>query len=483
MKKRVFILFFAALLLLCACQPTPDEPIVLQKDQDLMIHQGTATLAPEQPYTPPEVPERYSFDYQEGTLTVHIDAAVTVPLDPLPIVHVRACGYDQEAVKRLFALLADGDTLMTQPESKMRTKEDYESDLELAMQMLEDGSYRDADITEEEWRAHIDGLKEAYKAAPFSADVPTPTVADGTFYPNPNRNRIVPCASAWSRQRDFMIWSAEKEDTESVFRYDRHDTPSYSMCNVREVTADSELPEKLQLTYDDAVRQINEVLEAADGAFQIKHVYLIDDEQRGWTDGIVSDASHYAFAVQCRRTVMGIPVATDAADTWRSSEAYAIAWQEESLWIVIDKDGIVSMDWLEPLTVQDTIAESTNLMPFSEITEIAEKMLRVIYLSFTDPKNPTIDRIEIDVNVSHADLELIRVREQDNVKGKSGILIPVWVFYGTIQRTVYDKNGGDRDSVYSDYGLGSGNRYYEGDVIVLCINAIDGSIIDPMLGY
>ena len=37
--------------------------------------------------------------------------------------------------------------------------------------------------------------------------------------------------------------------------------------------------------------------------------------------------------------------------------------------------------------------------------------------------------------------------------------------------------------MYSHYNLTSGNMNYEGDVIVLCINAIDGSIIDPMLGY
>ncbi|MBR6039690.1 MAG: hypothetical protein IKP38_04320 [Clostridia bacterium] len=481
MKKHICIILLAALLLLCACQPTPDEPVVLQKDQDLMIEKGSATLPPEESYTPPEVPKRYQYDYEEGTLTVHVDAAVTAPDVPMPIARVRACGYEQEAVKRLFALLADGDTLMTQPQKKMPTKEDYEEALQQAIQMLDDGSYKDADITEEEWREHIEQLKEAYNSAPFAEAVPTPTVADGSFYPNQNGDRIVNCADAYSKDRDFMIWSAD--DRESVFRYDRHNTPPYTMCNAREITADSELPEKLGMTYAEAAAEVNTLLEATSEPFRIKRVYLIDDEQRGNVDGIVADASHYALAIQCQRTFGGVPVATDVSDAWESSETYARPWREESFWIVIDRDGIVSLDWLEPMTTGETVSESCNLMPFSEVKAIAEKMFRVVYLQYTDPRNPAIDRIEIDLNVGHVDLELIRIREQDNVTGKDGFLIPAWIFYGTVLRTSYDKDGGDGEPTYSHYGLGSGNRYYEGDAILLCINAIDGTIIDPMLGY
>lgn len=63
--KRIAIIILITLLL-AACQPTPDEPIVLQKDQDLMIHKGSATIVPEEGYTPPQVPERMQYDYTEG---------------------------------------------------------------------------------------------------------------------------------------------------------------------------------------------------------------------------------------------------------------------------------------------------------------------------------------------------------------------------------------------------------------------------------
>lgn len=53
----------------------------------------------------------------------------------------------------------------------------------------------------------------------------------------------------------------------------------------------------------------------------------------------------------------------------------------------------------------------------------------------------------------------------------SGILIPVWDFFGTA--TYYNENNGQTVPI-KDYDL---NKSY------LTINAIDGSVIDRNLGY
>lgn len=482
MKKHILSFLFAALLLLCACQPTPEEPIVLQKDQDMMIKKGTATLPPEAEYTPPEAPERYLFDYSEGTLTVHVDAVVTVPDQPLTIARVSADGYDQDAVKRLFALLADGDTMTTAPSKQRMSKEDIGEAIQRLMQMLEDGSYLENDWTEEQVKERIRELENNYKNAPFAEEQHRPTVADGTFYRDSQGEKTYDIADASSENRRFEIRSCPDGNGASRFRYRRSKSPSYSMCNAREVDADSELPEKLGMMCGEAMEQISAVLDATGEPFRVKRMYLIDDEQQGMTDGVYAEASHYALSVQCQRTFAGFPVAADIPEAWQSGDRYAIPWQEESLWIVIDREGIVSMNWIEPITVREAVADSNHLMSFSEIREIAEKMYRVIYLQYTDPQSTDTDRIEVELNVGHVDLELIRVREQDNVDGKKGLLIPAWVFYGTIRETVFLKDGSN-DTYYSEYGLGGLDLYYQGDTITLCINAIDGSIIDPVRGY
>ena len=42
MKRSILAFFLAGMLLLCGCQPTPEEPIVVQKDTDEMLEQATA---------------------------------------------------------------------------------------------------------------------------------------------------------------------------------------------------------------------------------------------------------------------------------------------------------------------------------------------------------------------------------------------------------------------------------------------------------
>ena len=41
--KKLFIFAFTAFLLLTACQPTPDAPIVVQKDMEQMLEKAQGT--------------------------------------------------------------------------------------------------------------------------------------------------------------------------------------------------------------------------------------------------------------------------------------------------------------------------------------------------------------------------------------------------------------------------------------------------------
>ena len=79
-------------------------------------------------------------------------------------------------------------------------------------------------------------------------------------------------------------------------------------------------------------------------------------------------------------------------------------------------------------------------------------------------------------------LELIRVREKNATRSLRGLLVPAWVFYGKIlDETIYDD--GTKVRMFTCFGGGGGNEYYDGPTIVFCINAVDGSIINPILGY
>ena len=155
----------------------------------------------------------------------------------------------------------------------------------------------------------------------------------------------------------------------------------------------------------------------------------------------------------CVRKVNGVPV--------ESTEAYSehnqIEWWYESLWFNVDDGGISNIDWMAPLHMTKMEAESPALLPWTQVQEIFEKMFMVAYGSLAQQID---DPVEFMLNR----VELCLQRINDEGEYTSGLLAPVWNFYGWY----------------------TNNREEPGDEILfplLSINAIDGSVIDVAQGY
>ena len=127
--KKASVFCLGLLLLLIACQPTPEVDAVRKKNQSEMIEMAQAA--------PETVPQRNEVvhvqveadapDYRalydipehliqeitgaEGRLVVHIDADVQVPDHAMPIVRVHPVDFSQEFVYRIWDRLI-GDAPM-----------------------------------------------------------------------------------------------------------------------------------------------------------------------------------------------------------------------------------------------------------------------------------------------------------------------------------------------------------------------------------
>ncbi|MBQ1632383.1 MAG: hypothetical protein II049_06130, partial [Clostridia bacterium] len=102
MNKRVFIILFASLFLLCACQPTPDEPVVVGKDNEAMIEKAKETSAPaptgETLYDTLGAPKVYSVSFTDETKKINItgEAPIILPdTEGLPLLFVEADRFSQ----------------------------------------------------------------------------------------------------------------------------------------------------------------------------------------------------------------------------------------------------------------------------------------------------------------------------------------------------------------------------------------------------
>lgn len=131
-------------------------------------------------------------------------------------------------------------------------------------------------------------------------------------------------------------------------------------------------------------------------------------------------------------------------------------WSQESLILRINDDGIVGVDYNSPINIKETVVDKSNIKDFSEIKTSFENMVTILYASETD-----MDRT---IKVDRVELGYALISEQGSFD--TGLLVPVWNFYG--------KWGYNFDfNIQSKSGSGD----------LVTVNAIDGSIINRENGY
>jgi hypothetical protein len=137
-------------------------------------------------------------------------------------------------------------------------------------------------------------------------------------------------------------------------------------------------------------------------------------------------------------------------------------WSYEYMSVAVDDEGISNVSWQGPLAVTEVLTENTAIRPWNEIESVFEKMIVIknaIYQDIDTYKAVTID-------ITHAVLSLQRIMERDSYA--TGLLVPVWNFFGT---TTYVQTDGEPMELQCGY------------MPLISINAIDGSVVDVSMGY
>ena len=240
---------------------------------------------------------------------------------------------------------------------------------------------------------------------------------------------------------------------------------------------------RLTVSYADAKALADGLMEAAGVDNALLAVYVANDAQTGEADGVIRAAEQYAYVFQYERVFSGVPA---AADVWEDNAAENRPWNYEQIQITVDDEGIAALNWREPVTITKEIEQAETLLTFPQAREIFETISPIAYGAQTSSDNPSLDRVEIDLSVSRVQLCLLRVWNGENADRaeKSGLLVPAWVFYGDVVDQVFWKDGTSYDAYYRQGMNGAGgSAFCKGLTIVFAVNAIDGSVIDPSVGY
>ena len=132
-------------------------------------------------------------------------------------------------------------------------------------------------------------------------------------------------------------------------------------------------------------------------------------------------------------------------------------WSGENVEVIVNDDGIVGFYYRSPIEIMETVVEQASMKNFDEIKDIFEQMVVV-----TNATGST-EEDSVSIDVDRVILRYTRISEEDSFD--TGLLVPVWDFMGRFT---------------GQYGEKLNEK---SDTCILTINAIDGTVIDRVLGY
>lgn len=506
-KKQILSMITAiAVLSLTGCQKSPESSIVTNKDFDKMVdlaensESGTSEVS--------GVAE--DFDVYQTTIsdeslgvTVNVDAKVDIPkTNQMSVIRIRQREITQEFLDKVIGELVPGVELFDGSIDLPRAKDAIEEEIQRYKDLMKSveaeaaqGVYDEetVEIYREEYQRGIDELKEEYESAPET--VPPRTVkSDGRFQKvaerlkeNPEsdfynwQHSMTPTASIFYGVSDesngtyHSLYAQNNEDYGNGLVYQKSSNRQLGHVSVmvdspvlsgevwepsgdpRVLIEDGELKESeaepLTISEEEARVQADELLTAlglTEYGYYDSGVYC---EMFNYTE----EAMEYRkiHVIRYFRDIDGAFANNEGEmkfkDEWAGDEYIKKVWPGENVLVYVNDTGIVGFYYLAPLEPVETVVDKASMKPFEEIREIFEQMIVV-----TNAR----EQLKTTLKVDRVSLRYTRISEADSFD--TGLLVPVWEFEGTYE---------------GEAKMGDQRR------VLLTINAIDGSVIDPRVGY
>ena len=458
----VLLLMVLFLPLVCGCQPTPDTPPVVGKN-NTPIPQASGAPTPMSFETPP-AHWKEDAPITLGELTVTIDADITVPdVTAYPIIRVKDKIFTQEEADQIVAVLSEGKELY----SAQQTRAELEQQLiELKAQLAQYKKQNNSESLTYTTESMITETEEQIKALPENEVIEPPsTKFERTEV---GAEAVGVHADLGKSQRAFIGISNRTVQWPYSSSLEFYNGAHYWPYNLEkhEVLPENGVPVGVKTTKEQAAEQAQAMLDKLGirdmQLAVVRPAYLSNLSSTQQTEDV------QCWQLTYERRIQGIPVSIfkDNQAFIKPSalgfEAYNSSFNYETLTVQVDDTGIILFLWVGPVELLDTINENATLLPFADIQQRIKEQLPKKYtnLKFTEATQ---------VHVTGVELGLARVRIKD--AQDDYMLIPVWDVYG------YN----DETSPYIS-GLAKTNPQNLIETL-LTVNAMDGSVIDRNVGY
>ena len=457
-SKMQMLSCLLAITMLSGCAGPQTQPEATSINQAMLIEKSAQE---QESYS---FPEKFTGDWtaQEGKLTIHADAQVVAEQGVvLPTATVTPREFTQEDVDTLLRVFLKGEPLYSFVQTKQELQDwlDYinspewksdpdkpNSPEQLEQRRKELNEWYTAEIAKApEEKPIIHGFSDSGE----SNEVSGYATVDGVKYDINIRNEV---GEFWTKaqiiRHDFKYW--DKQDWGGV---SKEDAISQGNALMQELGFDA-------YVLDDAQQQPH------GGEWQLVYVPTVNGIRLSSVreDRVESYEGNAFHSFQY--------------STYHCSEETnpdSVSWPMDIIFISVGGDGILSFTWFSPSTEPVVKESQTALMSFDEIASIANTMLPIVILGPKETSLVDLDRINgfethMDVEITKVSLTLMRIRDKGSLQGT---IVPVWDFWGTWNW--YEPGDGASDS------MRKGANYTTQPMLTL--NAIDGSVVNRLLGY
>ncbi len=494
--KRFVLLCVALVLLLTACQPTPEQDAVRQKNSAQMIEmaKGETTAAPQageaKPAATPvpvreQVPERLQWDFYTDAKNVHVIADVPIRIrteDTFPLLRVKPwTGSPKENLAIVQSLLGTDRVYKSVYQVTRADLEKQIADLMNTLsdpfnnrELLEDFGREELEELVPRWQAHLEELQEQYRN--FQDDEPQPNpLWDGQ--PEDDMHQTVLVTGAWDKDN--------AENYDSVYFFARSSYPEHwSMDMMRKGDwgaaydygmlelidpADYDRPHwGATLTPRQAAKEVQSLLAPFVDTAVVDVLWGNNASDTYGSDGT---KLRWGYVVRLMPLYHGTATGVGLGRLHMLSRDPVTnvgrSWEQEYIMGAVTDEGVRRLTWGCPLKVTEVVAEHAQLLPFSEIEQIAQQQINRRF-AYHGEENGSLA-------VAGVILGLVYMGEQNNAEG--GLLAPVWVFLKA------DRPNEQQQELWAQLGQTPSTPYYDTLNPLAMINAVDGTIIDPYAGY
>ncbi len=480
-------LFIAAVLLpvfLAACQPTPETPPVVNKNQGALESAVSAAPAPQEKY---KAPAEYRDSYQRETVTIDFDANVEVPdATAYPVYNVQSSMFTQDEADRFVDVLMQGQPLISnvKPLTKDQLTEQL-LDIQADISIRKSGGRPKYDNSDEEMEQIAADIKKRIEEAPET--VPD-QIVDSTLVENGYGGKYLDVSADLGGAVPAMLLVSC--DQRGGSRLDYKNGAVYFVDSL-----ESE-PNGLSVTREEAVREAEQMV----SDLGIQDFAVSAATVGSWSGGSESEIDEnrdkQGYVVNFTRRLSGIPFTYESRQQigFESPEdaASAQSWNYERLSVSVDDTGVTGIQFLGKMDLLGKASENVQLKPFEDIIKTFDQQIFTHYAIYNPEYKNAQTPVMSTMHIGRITLGYTRIAAKD--KPGEYLLVPVWDFFGSTQDT-YDldaivddleENGAEQDVidiVISNFKERQDQPVSQGYTSFLTINAVDGSVIDRNHGY